>query len=100
MCIRDSLDGPLAIRVVYPPAGATIQARDSNFVFGTVRSGKAALKINGTPVPVVPNGSFIAYLPVPPASTPQYSIVASRGGDTARAVHPIKLLPPRPLLAD
>jgi N-acetylmuramoyl-L-alanine amidase len=94
------VDGALVVRVVYPPAGATVQSRDSNFIFGTVGSGKAALTINGTPVPVVPNGSFIAYLPVPPASTPQYSIVASRGGDTARAVHPIKLLPPRPLLAD
>jgi N-acetylmuramoyl-L-alanine amidase len=94
------VDGPLAVRVVYPPAGATIQSRDSNFIFGTVGSGKAALTINGTPVPVVPNGSFIAYLPVPPASAPQYSIVASRGADTARALHPIKLLPPRPLFAD
>src|SRR5512133_2468227 len=61
------VDGPLAIRVVYPPAGATVQARDSNFIFGTVGSGKATLTINGTPVPVVPNGSFIAFLPLPPA---------------------------------
>jgi N-acetylmuramoyl-L-alanine amidase len=94
------VDGPLVVRVVYPPAGATIQSRDSNFIFGTLGSGKAALTINGASVPVVPNGSFIAYLPVPPASAPQYSIVASRGADTARAVHPVKLLPPRPLLAD
>src|SRR5512133_1868820 len=62
------VDGPLAIRVVYPPAGATIQVRDSNFIFGTVGSGKATLTINGTPVPVVPNGSFIAFLPLPPPS--------------------------------
>jgi N-acetylmuramoyl-L-alanine amidase len=94
------VDGPLAIRVVYPPAGATIQARDSNFIFGTVGSGKASLTINGTRVPVVPNGSFIAYLPLPPASAPQYSIVASRGTDTARAVHSVKLPPPRPVLSD
>jgi N-acetylmuramoyl-L-alanine amidase len=94
------VDGPLAIRVVYPPAGATIQARDSNFIFGTVGSGKAALTINGTPVPVVPNGSFIAFLALPPASAPQYSIVASRGPDTVRTVHTIKLPPPRPVLAD
>jgi N-acetylmuramoyl-L-alanine amidase len=94
------VDGPLAIRVVYPPAGATIQARDSNFIFGTVGSGKATLTINGTRVPVVPNGSFIAYLPLPPASAPQYSIVAARGADTARAVHAVKLSPPRPVLSD
>jgi N-acetylmuramoyl-L-alanine amidase len=94
------VDGPLAIRVVYPPAGATIAVRDSNFIFGTVGSGKATLTINGTPVPVVPNGSFIAFLPIPPASAPQYSIVAARGPDTVRAVHPIKLPAPRPVLAD
>jgi len=94
------VDGPLAIRVVYPPAGATIQARDSNFIFGTVGSGKATLTINGTSVSVVPNGSFIAYLPLPPAGAPQYSIVAARGADTARAVHAVKLPAPRPELSD
>jgi N-acetylmuramoyl-L-alanine amidase len=94
------VDGPLAIRVVYPPTGVTIQARDSNFIFGTVGSGKATLTINGTPVPVVPNGSFIAFLPLPPATAPEYSIVASRGPDTARAVHAIKLPAARPVLAD
>ena len=94
------VDGPLAVRVVYPPAGALVQARDSNFIFGTIGSGKASLSINGTAVRVVANGSFIAYLPLPPASAPQYTIVATRGADTARATHPIRLLPPRPLLAD
>jgi N-acetylmuramoyl-L-alanine amidase len=94
------VDGPLAVHVVYPPAGATIQARDSNFIFGTVGSGRTALTINGVSVPVVPNGSFIAWLPVPPASAPEYTIVAARGADTARAVHPVKLLAPRVVLAD
>src|SRR5215831_4789779 len=75
------VDGPLAIRVVYPPAGATIPVRDSNFIFGTVGSGKATLTINGVSVPVVPNGSFIAFLALPPASAPQYSIVVARGPD-------------------
>ena len=94
------VDGPLAIRVVYPPSGATIQARDSNFIFGTVGSGKATLTINSTPVPVVPNGTFIAFLPLPPPSAPQYTIVAARGGDTVRAVLTIKLPASRPVLAD
>jgi N-acetylmuramoyl-L-alanine amidase len=94
------VDGPLAIRVVYPPANAVIQSRDSNFIFGTVGSGRATLTINGVGVPVVPNGSFLAYLPVPPARAPQYTIVASRGAETARAVHQVKLPPPRLVLAD
>ena len=94
------VDGPLAIRVVYPPANAVIQSRDSNFIFGTVGSGRATLSINGVPVPVVANGSFLAFLPVPPASSPQYSIVVARGADTARATHVVRLLPPRLVLAD
>jgi len=94
------VDGPLAIRVVYPPAGAVVQSRDSNFIFGTVGSGRALLTINGVPVPVVANGSFLAFLPVPPASAPQYAIVASRGADTVRAAHAVRLLPPRVVLGD
>src|SRR5688500_1624381 len=94
------VDGPLAIRVVYPPSGAVVQARDSNFIFGSVGSGRATLTINGIGVPVIPNGSFLAFLPVPPSSAPQYAVVVSRGADTARAVHPIRVLPPRLVLAD
>jgi N-acetylmuramoyl-L-alanine amidase len=94
------VDGPLAVRVVYPPSGSTIQARDSNFIFGTVGSGKATLIINGTTVPVVPNGSFLAWLPIPPATAPRYAFTVIRGADTVRAEHPVKLLPPRLVLAD
>src|SRR5688500_4477936 len=94
------VDGPLSIRVVYPASGAVIQSRDSNFIFGTVGSGRASLVINGVTVPVAPNGSFLAFLPVPPASAPQYMIVASRGVDTASAVHGVRVLPPRLVLAD
>ena len=94
------VDGPLAIRVVYPPSGAVIQARDSNFIFGSTGSGNATLTINGAPVPVLPNGSFLAFLPVPPSAAPTYSIVARRGGDSAALVHPVRLLPPRVVLAD
>lgn len=94
------VDGPLSIRVIYPPAGALIQARDSNFIFGTVGSGRATLAVNGTLVPVAPNGSFLAYLPVPPPSSPSYALVATRGADSARLVQPVRLLPPRPVLAD
>src|SRR5687768_15133090 len=57
--------GPIALRVVYPPSGSQIATRDSNFIFGSVGSGTATLRINGRPVEVKPNGSFLAYLPVP-----------------------------------
>ena len=92
------VEGALAPRVVYPPANALVTARDSNFIFGSVGDGRATLTIDGAPVRVLPNGSFIAFLPVPADS--QYALVAARGADTARLAHPVRLLPPRPVLAD
>lgn len=88
--------GPLAINVIYPPAGQTIASRDSNFVFGSVGNGGAGLTINGILTPVWPNGSFMAWLPNPPQASPQYEIVATTGLETARLTHPIKLSPPPP----
>ncbi|MEO8193861.1 MAG: N-acetylmuramoyl-L-alanine amidase [Gemmatimonadales bacterium] len=86
--------GPLAIRIVYPPAGHLIQSKDSNFIFGSVGNGDAGLTINGVLTPVWPNGSFMAFLANPPADAPQYDIVATTGAETARLVHPVKIAPP------
>ncbi len=93
--------GPLALRVVYPPEGARIAARDSNFIFGSVGSGDAALRINGTTVPVRPNGSFLAFLPVTPAARARaiYDLVATRGEDTARLTLHVASPPPRAALS-
>src|ERR1700741_1140071 len=55
--------GPLRINVVYPKADQMLTVRDSNFIFGSVGSGDAALHINGIPVPVWPNGAFMGWLP-------------------------------------
>lgn len=88
--------GPLAIKVVYPSAGALIQSKDSNFVFGSVGNGDAALAINGIATPVWPNGAFMAWLPNPPAGLPRYDIVATTGEETARLSLPIKLQPAAP----
>src|SRR6186713_45384 len=95
-----SVVGPIALHVVYPPAGARLSASDSNFIFGSVGSGTATLRINGQTVEVKPNGSFLAFLPVPPPS-PSDSIVAyelevAQGSDTVRAQHRVSL-PPEPL---
>jgi N-acetylmuramoyl-L-alanine amidase len=86
--------GPLAIKVVYPKSGATIQSRDSNFVFGSVGSGDAALSINGVPTPVWPNGAFMAWLANPPADSPHYDIVATTATDSAALSLPVKIQPP------
>ena len=61
-----TVNGPLAIDVVYPREGSNIAVRDSTFLFGNVGTGGATLRINGAPVPVEPNGAFLAFLPVPP----------------------------------
>lgn len=78
------VDGPLEVKVIYPRPRQVIAVRDSNFLLGSVGSGDARLTINGADVPVNPNGSFLAWLPVPPREKFRYEIVATRRGDTAR----------------
>ena len=99
--------GPLVVRVIYPLPNQQLTTRDTNFIFGSVGSGDATLTINDIPVPVEPNGAFLAWIPVPPAApapvTPRgapissaiYRIVAAQGSDTARATHVVRLVAPR-----
>ena len=87
--------GPVQINVVYPKPEQMLTVRDSNFIFGSVGSGDAALRINGVPVPVWPNGAFMGWLPVPPDSAPRYELIAGNSTGTARLELPIKL-PPAP----
>ncbi|MEO7454989.1 MAG: N-acetylmuramoyl-L-alanine amidase [Gemmatimonadaceae bacterium] len=84
------VDGPLAIRVQYPSPNQTITSRDSNFIFGSIGSGRATLSINGYPARVYPNGAFMGWLPNPPAGAPRYELVAGRGADTARSTLAIR----------
>ncbi len=88
-----TVNGPLAIKVVYPDPGHLIQSKDSNFIFGSVGNGDAALSINGFSTPVWPNGSFMAWLPNPPADSALYDIVATNGSDVARLRLPVKIQP-------
>jgi N-acetylmuramoyl-L-alanine amidase len=71
-------DGPLAIRVIHPTQGQIRPSVDSTFIYGSVGTGQAALEINGTAVPVAPNGAFIAYLPMPADGT--WRLRAQAGG--------------------
>ncbi len=91
---------PVAIKVVYPTPGAVIPSKDSNFIFGSVGNGDAAMTINGVPTPVWPNGAFMGWLPVPTADHPQYDIVAAVGSDVARATLPIKFAAPASTAGD
>jgi N-acetylmuramoyl-L-alanine amidase len=87
--------GPLQINVVYPKPNQMLTARDSNFIFGSVGSGDAALNINGVAVPVWPNGAFMGWLPVPADSNPQYVLTAANRSEATRLVLPIRV-PPAP----
>jgi len=92
------LEGALAPRVIYPRANAIIASRDSNFIFGSVGNGRASLTVNGSPVKVLNNGSWIAFLSNPRQEAPVYELVVVLGTDTARLSHPVRLLAPRMLL--
>ena len=83
--------GPLAIKVVYPPAQHLIESRDSNFIFGSIGNGQASLTINGVPARVYPNGAFLAFVANPPQTAPRYDLVATAGSDTARLSHPVRI---------
>src|SRR6267378_3097257 len=85
--------GPVQISVTYPKPEQMLTVRDSNFIFGSVGTGDAALRINGVAVPVYPNGAFMGWLPVPPDNAPRYEILASNGAQNARLVLPIKIPP-------
>jgi N-acetylmuramoyl-L-alanine amidase len=78
------VDGPLALRVVYPRERQLIAVKDSTFLLGSVGSGNARLTINGHDVPVNPNGGFLAWLPFPADDPPTYSLVAEKGSDVER----------------
>ena len=62
-------------------------------------NGQATLTINGYPVQVAPNGTFLGFLPVPPPTAPQYELIVRNGPDSARLVVPVRVPPPRPDLA-
>lgn len=87
--------GPLQITVTYPKPEQLLTVRDSNFIFGSVGTGDAALRINGIAVPVWPNGAFMGWLPVPPDSAPRYELLAGNATATARLTLPVRIPPVR-----
>lgn len=85
------LRGPVQISVTYPKPDQMLTVRDSNFIFGSVGTGDAALRINGYPVPVWPNGAFMGWLPVPPDSAPRYELLAGNRTENARLILPVRI---------
>ena len=89
-----ALDGPLSIRVVYPPANHLLTARDSNFILGSTGSGQSRLTINGAEVEVHPNGAFLAWLPIPAGDRPRYDLVAAKGQESTATSVTVRRPPP------
>src|SRR5690242_6123049 len=84
------VQGPLALKVVYPRPDAIIEARDSSFLFGSTGTGDARLTINGTPVRVWPNGAWLAWLALPPDSLMQFHLVARTPRDSAELIEVVR----------
>jgi N-acetylmuramoyl-L-alanine amidase len=82
------LGGPEAIEIRYPPRGASV-GTDSTFVFGALGDPSRAFAINGVPVPVEPNGAFLAYLAVPADGLYRFRAEAPGGGAPAELTWPI-----------
>ena len=80
-----AVEGTLAIQLVAPEPGQSLPRRDSTFLYGTVGTGGAALTVNGVPVPVAPNGAFIAYLPVPADGA--WRLEAAKGAERTSATY-------------
>jgi len=89
--VRDSL----RIAVVYPAVTDVIQSHDSAFLFGAVRGGRGAVRlgINGQSVPVLANGAWIAWLPLPDDTVAQFHIAATDGADSSRTVFTARVAP-------
>lgn len=81
--------GALALKVAYPEPGSRIVAGDSTFIFGSLGSGAANLRINGLPVPVAANGAWLAWIPIPPDSAFSLQLSATLGTDTVRSRLPL-----------
>jgi len=76
--------GPITLNVVYPTPEDRVVAGDSSFIFGSTGTGDASLTINGNPVPVWPNGAWLAWIPFPLDSVMRFDLVSKSPTDSAR----------------
>jgi len=83
----------LRISVIYPLEGARIQATDSTFIFGQVQPPHAEFFINRQPVPLYPDGSFLAFQPVERGDF-VFRCVARAGADSVVLQRRVTILQP------
>lgn len=91
-----SMRGPLAIAVAYPKPGSPLPRVDSTFIFGTVGTGEASLRINGATVPVAANGAFLAFLPLPTDGVWKLDASVGRQNVTGSVAYRMPAPPPPP----
>lgn len=74
----------LHVAVVYPAPTDVVAAVDSSFLLGAVRGGvgRASLSVNGTPVPVLATGGWLAWVPLPDDTVASFRLVARAGADS------------------
>jgi len=80
------------LRITYPKSGAMIFASDSVFVLGQIEPPEAELRINASPVPVYPNGAFLAMLPLD-SSQVTFNFQVILGADTLQQHLPLQVAP-------
>jgi N-acetylmuramoyl-L-alanine amidase len=92
---RSPRSDSLRIVVVYPAATDVVQSHDSAFLFGAVRgaTGPVHLGINGHPVPVLANGAWIAWLPLPDDTVAPFLLAATAGADSSREMFTARVAP-------
>ena len=78
----------LHVTVVYPAPTDVLQSHDSAFLFGAVYGarGPVHLGVNGQSVPVLPNGGWIAWVPLPDDTVAPFLLAATAGPDSTRTV--------------
>jgi N-acetylmuramoyl-L-alanine amidase len=89
-----AVDSALSIHLVAPEPGQPLPRLRMAFLYGSVGTGGAELRINNAPVPVAPNGAFLAYLPVP--SDGVWRLQASRGNQHALLQYTYRPVPAAP----
>ena len=78
----------LHVTVVYPAPTDVVESHDSAFLFGAVRGarGPVHLDVNGQAVPVLPDGGWIAWVPLPDDTVAPFLFTATAGPDSSRMV--------------
>ena len=86
--------GSVKIQIVYPREGDCIMigAGDSTFIYGTVSPSQATFQINGSAVPLNPDGTFLAFVPVLP-DTFDFHCTAFFNRDTTRSRRTVFISP-------